>query len=221
MRSERKLLLSIIIIMTLITPIAAISVDTKFLEDAYSDQSRSIDTLVNVNQKIQNGLNATLDWSSTSDGTIDMDGDSYFDFYYVDITLQILNPGKFYLIAFLNLTTPVAGQNPFPWVMGQDIIAYTSGGEMPFLGDVLNTDITVRIAFQGLLLNITGFNGHLGIWNITLFDFANYDPYNPPPTGLPPIAHTEGNNDMSEQPHLFTSSRAYSAAEFEPVITIT
>ncbi len=205
--------------MTLITPIAAISVNTIILEDVYTDQSLSTCKLVNVNQKIHNGPNATLDWSSATDGTIDTDGDTYFDVYYVDLTLQIHNSGEFYLIAFINLTIPGSTMNPFPWVMGQDMNAYSSG-ELQYLGDVLNTDITVRIAFMGIQMNSTGFNGYLGIWNVTLFDFANYDPYNPPPTVVPPIAHTEGNSDMSE-PHLFTSSRAYSAAEFEPNITIT
>ena len=219
MKKKTKIILSILIILFLISPIAIISVETTSFEESYSEQSHTIETLAKENYKIQNGPNATIDLGSISDGTDDMDGDGYFDFYYLDVTLQIHNPGEFYLIAFLNLSTEVSQYNPFPWIIGQDIGAYTSG-EVQYLGNVLNTDITVRLGVMGFLLNSTGFNGYLGLWNLTLFDMGNYDPMNPPPGGLPPIAYTVGNSDASE-PHLFTSSQSYSAAEFVPLITIT
>ena len=214
MNKNFRILLITVLLCSMFTSITSIS---EPLSDSRESDNQCKPLLGSNSQASIQADPITLYTAEMSDGTIDYDGDSYIDIYYVNITLQIHIPGIYYLIALANVTS-ISEYSPFPYVLGQDLTAYQGDG-MKFLGDVINEDITLQLGFQGQEFNISGISGHIGIFNMSLFDMTNFDPENPPPTGLPPIVYSIGNTVPTE-PMIFVSSRAYDASEFEPVFRI-
>ncbi len=166
----------------------------------------------------ENGPNATIYLDSIVDGTFDFDEDGLYDFFYINVTLEIHIVGQYFLVSGLNLSAIPSPQNPFPYVIGQDFRLYA--GEVTdmtdaYIGDTINENITITLAFRGLEINATGMDGHLGIINLILYDMSNYDFENP--QDLPDVALMIGTMDQAG-PTIFTSTLAYSADQFEMMI---
>ncbi|MFW9993113.1 MAG: Ig-like domain-containing protein [Candidatus Odinarchaeota archaeon] len=130
------------------------------------------------------------------------------------VTVEIHVPGSYFPMAAMNISNTFDPDPDPPFLYGMEMGAFDMGPGYTMLGDVLDTNITITLAFIGEEINATGLkNIYFGITAIALLDGTTLEQ----PEGPVMLAIVGDPNPPYDPPHLFTSSIMYSASDFEQV----
>ncbi|MHA2270486.1 MAG: hypothetical protein ACXACI_01400 [Candidatus Hodarchaeales archaeon] len=155
----------------------------------------------------------------TDDGEVDTDGNGKWDYYYINTSIEVLIPGNYVALAFLDFANPDPSEKDhFPALFGMDEGAMFSGGGggiMPSFGQTTGW-VNMAIFFRGDYINATGINWEsLNVTGIAVLSL----PSTPGPPGLAGYTgYFIGGGSQwqaSPYPYNWTSSRYY-ARDFEP-----
>ncbi|MFW9916888.1 MAG: hypothetical protein ACFFGZ_14880 [Candidatus Thorarchaeota archaeon] len=163
-------------------------------------------------------------YNPTSHGVVDKDGNGFYDYFYINVTIDVLVPGSYVAFAFLNHSNPDPSESDhFPSLFGMDEWAMFSGmdgGLAPSFGESTGP-VNMAIFFRGDYINATGMSGYLVVTGLAVLAL-------PTAPGPPTVAGYTGQFIGGGSPwfpwydsNYTTAPSAYNAAQFEPWISVT